>query len=139
VRAAILAVIACVTLALASPPTLAQPYPNPRLLQASWVNLNKVVIALGSYFTDFGRYPQIIEEIVGIGGRQYIVELPVDPCTGAPFGAPTGYGYVPWGNPATSYILRTNWSQARYGAECLVANNYMNIQYIPGRGVQLTP
>lgn len=139
-RAAIATVTASLILALAARPMLAQvPNPNPDLLRASWVTLNRVVTALESYFADFSRYPQSIVELISIGRRRYIAELPADPCTGAPFGGLTGYTYIPLGNPATSYALRTNWSQIGYGAECYVANNDMNIIYSPGRGLQLTP
>lgn len=139
-RAAMLGVITTFTLALTSPPTLAQiPNPNPDLLKASWLILNKVVIALEHYHVDFARYPQSIVELIGIGGRQYLADLPVDPCTGAPFGGLTGYQYIPLGNPAGGYVLRTNWSGLGYGAECYTANNNFNIIYSPGRGLQLTP
>src|SRR2546422_9125816 len=139
-RAAITIAAVGLTHSLASRPMLAQvPNPNPDLLRASWVNLNRVVMALESYFADFSRYPQSIVELLIIGQRRYMAELPADPCTGAPFGGLTGYTYIPLGNPATSYALRTNWSQMGYGAECYVANNYGNITYSPGRGVQLTP
>ncbi|OLC31890.1 MAG: hypothetical protein AUH31_01720 [Armatimonadetes bacterium 13_1_40CM_64_14] len=139
-RAATVGVIASLTLALSSPPSLAQiPNPNPELLKASWVNLNKVVTALESYFADFARYPQSIVELIGTRGRQYIAELPVDPCTGAPFGGLTGYQYIPLGNPAGGYVLRTNWSWTGFGKECYEANNNFNIVYTPSRGLQLTP
>ena len=139
-RATFLSVITSLTLALASPPALAQiPNLKPDLLKASWLNLNRVAIALEHYHVDFARYPQSIVELIGIGGRQYLAELPVDPCTGAPFGGLTGYEYVPLGNPAGGYVLRTNWSWAGYGAECYAANNNFNIIYSPGRGLQLTP
>lgn len=138
-RAAVLTVIASLILALAAVPTPAQvPNPNPDLLKASWVNLNRVVRALENYFVDFGRYPQSIVELTGIGGRQYLAELPVDPCTGARFGALTGYGYIPLG-PSAGYVLRTNWSWIGYGADCYSANNNANMQYSPRMGLQLTP
>ncbi len=138
-RATMLGLIASLTLALASPPTLAQPYPNPGLFRASWVNLNSVVTALQNYFADFGGYPQSAVELIGIGGRQYIAELPADPYTGAIFGAPPGYTYSPMGNPAVTYIVRTNWAAGGYGAECWAATPNGNIQYSPARGLQLTP
>ena len=143
-RAATLGVIASLTLALASPPALAQipnpiPNPNPELLKASWLTLNKVIAALERYYADFARYPQSIVELISIRGRQYIAELPVDPCTGAPFGGLTGYEYIPLGNPAGGYVLRTNWSWEGYGTECHAANGHANIIYSPSRGLQLTP
>lgn len=67
-RVTMLGLIASLTLAVASPPTLAQPYPNPALFRASWVNLNSVVTALQNYFADFGGYPQSAVELFGIGG-----------------------------------------------------------------------
>ncbi len=138
-QVAITIVTASLTLALAARPMLAQvPNPNPDLLKASWVNLVSVVMALENYFADFSRYPQSIVELSSIGQGSYIAELPNDPCTGAPFGVPTGYTYLPLGNPAAGYVLRTNWSQTGYGAECYAANG-MNMTYSPGRGVQLTP
>ena len=139
-RAAILGVITSLTRAIASPPTLGQiPNPKPELLKASWLNLNRVAIALEHYHVDFDKYPQSIIELISIGGRQYLTELPVDPCTSAPFGGLTGYEYIPLGNPARGYVLRTNWSGAGYGAECYAANSNFNIIYSPGRGLQLTP
>jgi hypothetical protein len=126
------------TLALTSPPGFAQA-PNPDLLKASWDNLYKGGTALESYFADFARYPQSAVELMGIGGRQYIAKLPVEPCTGAGFGFPPGYTYGPVGNPATSYVLRTNWVAGGYGAICYAANGNANVEYSPGKGFQLTP
>ena len=137
-RTDMLGVITILTLALVALPTLAQ-VSNPTLLKASLVNLYEVIAALENYFADFGQYPQSAAYLKGFEGRQYIADLPMDPCTGMIFGAHPGYTYSPVGNPAATFKLRTNWIAGGYGAECWAANKNANFQYSPGRGLQLTP
>jgi type II secretion system protein G len=97
-------------------------------------NLKNTATALESYFVDFAQYPQT----AGALSANYTRALPTDPCTGSVFGTSPGYTYAPVGNPATDYVLRSNWSAAGSGAPCFgVATS--NWQYSPGGGLSPTP
>ena len=97
-------------------------------------NLKNVATAMESYFVDFAQYPQT----AGALSANYTRALPVDPCSGTAFGTSPGYTFSPIGNPATDYVLRSNWSATASGAPCFNVNS-SNWQYTPGGGLSPTP
>ena len=97
-------------------------------------NLKNVATAMESYFVDFAQYPQT----AGSLSANYTRALPTDPCSGSPFGTSPGYTFSPVGNPATDYVLRSNWSATASGAPCYNVNS-SNWQYTPGGGLSPTP
>jgi type IV pilus assembly protein PilA len=97
-------------------------------------NLKNVATAMESYFVDFAQYPQT----AGSLSANYTRALPTDPCSGTAFGTSPGYTFSPVGNPATDYVLRSNWSATGSGAPCYNVNS-SNWQYTPGGGLSPTP
>lgn len=102
---------------------------------ASKGNLKNVASAVESYFVDFAAYPQSATSLL----PNYTRSLPPDPCTGTAFGMGGGYLYGPTGNPATDFLLRTNWTNGGTGDACFDANMGWNIRYTPGGGLENTP
>ena len=97
-------------------------------------NLKNVATALESYFVDFAQYPLTASAL----SANYTSALPQDPCTGSAFGASPGYTYAAIGNPATDYVLQSNWANGGAGAPCWnVASS--NWAYTPGGGLSPTP
>jgi len=132
-RATLTVVVVSLILVLAALPLQAQEA-NLDLLGASMRNLRAIAPALQNYFTAVSMYPQSISELV----PDFITARPEDPCTVVQFGSAPGYTYSPIGNPATDYLLRTNWTSGGSGTPCWVANN-RNFQFIPRGGLVLTP
>jgi type II secretion system protein G len=97
-------------------------------------NLRNVATALESYFVDFAQYPQT----AGALSANYTRALPQDPCTGSAFGASPGYTYSAIGNPATDYVLQSNWANGGAGSPCWNVNS-SNWTYTPGGGLSPTP
>jgi type II secretion system protein G len=97
-------------------------------------NLKNVATAMESYFVDFAQYPQT----AGALSANYTRALPTDPCTGTAFGTTPGYTYAPVSNPATDYVLRSNWVNGGSGNPCYQVNG-SNWQYTPGGGLSPTP
>ena len=97
-------------------------------------NLKNVATALESYFVDFAQYPQASANLTA----NYTRALPTDPCTGSAFGTAPGYTYTPVSNPATDYVLRSNWVSGGSGDPCYQVN-VSNWQYTPGGGLSPTP
>jgi prepilin-type N-terminal cleavage/methylation domain-containing protein len=97
-------------------------------------NLKNVATALESYSVDNAQYPQTVGALIA----SYAGALPMDPCTGTLFGIVPGYTYVAIGNPATDYVLQSNWANGGSGSPCWNVSS-SNWAYTPGGGLSPTP
>ncbi len=97
-------------------------------------NLKNIATALESYSVDNSQYPQTVGALIA----SYARALPTDPCTGTTFGIAPGFTYVAIGNPATDYVVQTNWSNGGSGSPCWNVNS-TNWAYTPGGGLSPTP
>lgn len=135
-RLALIVLVPTLTLALATLLAHADE-PDSEMIQttirASLANLRTVVAALDSFHATYAMYPQRLLELV----PNFIVALPEDPCTRKAFGTAQGYAYMVVGNPATDFLLRTNWSGSA-GALCWSATK-TNYQYTPHGGLVQNP